>query len=136
MNKDNNWQRVGSIRNRILFFSILVTLVPSIGMGWFWYDISRKTTSAKIEQQLTSSANIIEREIGLWFKERNYDLQVFSNSFVVSENLGIYHREKASDTGPSQKTDEALKTDQHLSWDHLYHQIPELSKSRRAQYGR
>ncbi len=109
MNRDNNWQRIGSIRNRILFFSILVTLVPSIGMGWFWYDISRKTTSAKIEQQLTSSANIIEREIGLWFKERNYDLQVFSNSFVVSENLGIYHREKASSTGPSHKTDEALK---------------------------
>jgi diguanylate cyclase (GGDEF)-like protein len=109
MNIDNNWQRIGSIRNRILFFSILVTLVPSIGMGWFWYDISRKTTSAKIEQQLTSSANIIEREIGLWFKERNYDLQVFSNSFVVSENLGIYHREKASSAGPSQKTDEALK---------------------------
>jgi diguanylate cyclase (GGDEF)-like protein len=109
MNIDNNWQRIGSIRNRILFFSILVTLVPSIGMGWFWYDISQKTTSAKLEQQLTSSANIIEREIGLWFKERNYDLQVFSNSFVVSENLGIYHREKSSSTGPSQKTDEALK---------------------------
>lgn len=109
MNIDNNWHRLGSIRNRILFFSILVTLVPSIGMGWFWYDISRKTTSAKIEQQLTGSADVIEREIGLWFKERNYDLHVFSNPFVVSENLGIFHREKTSSTGPSQKTDEALK---------------------------
>lgn len=109
MNIDNRWQRTGSIRNRILFFSILVTLVPSIGMGWFWYDISRKTTSAKIEQQLTGSADIIEREIGLWFKERNYDLQVFSNSFVVSENLGIYHRERTRGTGVSPKTDEALK---------------------------
>ncbi|SHO43128.1 sensor domain-containing diguanylate cyclase [Desulfopila aestuarii] len=109
MNIDNSWQRPGSIRNRILFFSILVTLVPSIGMGWFWYDISRKTTTAKIEQQLTGSADIIEREIGLWFKERNYDLRVFSNSFVVPENLGIYQREKTSTTGPSEKTEEALK---------------------------
>jgi len=78
-------------------------------MGRFWYDISRKTTSAKIEQQLTGSADIIEREIGLWFKECNYDLQVFSNAFVVSENLGIYHREKTSSTKPTQKTDESLK---------------------------
>jgi len=109
MNMDNSWQRPGSIRNRILFFSILVTLVPSIGMGWFWYDISRKTTTAKIEQQLIGSADIIEREIGLWFKERNYDLRVFSNSFVVPENLGIYRQEKTSGNGPSQKTEVALK---------------------------
>ena len=109
MNIDNNWQRPGSIRNRILFFSILVTLVPSIGMGWFWYDISRSTTTAKIEQQLTGSADIIEREIGLWFKERNYDLRVFSNSFVVAENLGIYQREKTNPTGSTEATDEALK---------------------------
>lgn len=109
MNIDDSWQRPGSIRSRILFFSILVTLVPSIGMGWFWYDISRKTTTAKIEQQLIGSADIIEREIGLWFKERNYDLRVFSNSFVVAENLVIYQREKASGVPVSPATDEALK---------------------------
>jgi len=108
MNIDNSWQQPGSIRNRILLFSILVTLVPSIGMGWFWYDISQKTTTARIEQQLTGSADMIKREIGLWFKERNYDLRVFSNSSVVPANLGIYQQEKTSSTGPSPKTDEAL----------------------------
>ncbi len=82
-----------SIRNRILIFSILVTLVPSFGMGWFWLDMTRKATTDKIEQELVDSAGIAEREINLWFKERNYDLRVFANSFVVLDNLGRYKTE-------------------------------------------
>lgn len=102
-------QRPGSIRNRILFFSILVTLVPSIGMGWFWYDISRKTTTAKVEQKLAIAADIVAREIGLWFKERNYDLRVFSNSFVVAENLTIYQQNRQNTEQISKKTGVALR---------------------------
>jgi len=82
-----------SIRNRILLFSILVTLVPSCGMGWFWFDLSRKATTEKTEQKLIDSAGIVEREISLWFKERNYDLRVFANSFVILDNLRRYNAE-------------------------------------------
>lgn len=99
----------GSIRNRILIFSILVTLVPSIGMGWFWYDISRKTTTAKVQQKFFTSADIVEREIGLWFKERNYDLRVFSNSFVVAENLSIYQQHLQKSSEPSKTAEAALR---------------------------
>jgi len=106
---DINRQRHGSIRNRIFLFSILVTLVPSIGMGWFWYDISSKTTTAKVEQRLRTSADIIDREIDLWFKERNYDLRVFSNAFLVAENLAIYQQQVANTDNPSAEKDEALK---------------------------
>ncbi len=89
-----------SIHNRILIFSILVTLVPSFGMGWFWYDMTRKATTDKIEQELVDSAGIAEREINLWFKERNYDLRVFANSFVVLDNLSR-HRTQQGDKGKS-----------------------------------
>lgn len=109
MGMDYSRQHPGSIRNRILLFSILVTLVPSIGMGWFWYDISRKTTTSKIEQKLSVSADIIEREIGLWFKERNYDLRVFSNSFVVAENLALYQQNVTAENTSTLQTEEALK---------------------------
>lgn len=102
-------QRPGSIRNRILLFSILVTLLPSIGMGLFWYDISRKTTTAKVEQKLAIAADIVAREIGLWFKERNYDLRVFSNSFVVAENLIIYQQNRQNTEQISKKTVAALR---------------------------
>jgi diguanylate cyclase (GGDEF)-like protein len=83
-------QEFRSLRNRILIFSILVTLFPSFGMGWFWFDMTRKATTEKIEQKLVDSVGIAEREINLWFKERKYDLRVFAGSFVVRENLSRY----------------------------------------------
>lgn len=76
-----------SIRTRIILFSILVTLVPTMGMGWFWFDISRDTTTAKVEQSLRASASIIDRELALWFKERSHDLRVFSGAVVVPESM-------------------------------------------------
>ena len=79
-----------SIKNRILFFSILVTLIPSLGMGWFWYDLTHKATTEKVQKNLVNAVDIAERETNLWFKERNYDLHVFSNSFVVLDNLKQY----------------------------------------------
>jgi diguanylate cyclase (GGDEF)-like protein len=79
-----------SIRTRILVFSILATLIPSFGMGLLLNMMLHKTLTEKVEQQLIASSNLIEKEISLWFKELSYDLYVFSNSFVVSENLTKY----------------------------------------------
>lgn len=76
-----------SIRNRILLFSILVTLLPSLGMGWLWFDVSRQATTDKTAQKLANSAGIAEREINLWLKERQYDLRVFANSSIIRDNL-------------------------------------------------
>jgi diguanylate cyclase (GGDEF)-like protein len=87
MEKSTNSYGFNSIRNRILIFSILITLIPSIGMGWFLYNIMQTTITEKIEQKLVDSSSIIEREISLWFKERSHDLHVFSNSFVIAENF-------------------------------------------------
>ncbi len=90
-------QKFRSFRNRILVFSILITLFPSFGMGWFWFDLTRKATTDKIEQKLVDCVGIAEREINLWFKERNYDLRVFANSFVVLENLRQYRTATAGE---------------------------------------
>jgi diguanylate cyclase (GGDEF)-like protein len=76
-----------SVRNRILVFSVLVTLVPSFGMGWLFHDINKRATSEKTEQRLLESAGIMEREISGWCKERNHDLHVFASSPVIVENL-------------------------------------------------
>jgi diguanylate cyclase (GGDEF)-like protein len=83
-------QEFRSVHNRILIFSILITLFPSFGMGWFWFNMTRRVTTEKIEQKLVDSVGLAEREINLWFKERNYDLRVFASSFVVRENLSRY----------------------------------------------
>jgi hypothetical protein len=64
-------------------------------MGWFWFDMTHKATTEKVKQKLVDSANIAEHEINLWFKERNYDLRVFANSFVVLDNFFYIRREGA-----------------------------------------
>ncbi|MBU0960889.1 MAG: diguanylate cyclase, partial [Proteobacteria bacterium] len=102
MEKIKNNYGLMSIRNRILIFSVLVTFIPSFGMGWILNSMIHTTITEKTEQKLLYSANIIEREIALWFKQRSYDLHVFSNSFIISENLGRHLSAKNNtDTDPS-----------------------------------
>ena len=79
-----------SIRNRVLLFSVLVTLVPSIGMGWLFYNMTYKAAAKKIERSLIDSAGRVEREMTFWLKERDNDLQVFAGSSTLIDNLTKY----------------------------------------------
>ncbi len=88
-----------SVRNRILIFALLITLIPSFGMGWLLNNMMHATVIEKSEQKLRHTSNLIEREIALWFKERNYDLYVFSNSFVINDNYTRYLNSKKNDGG-------------------------------------
>ena len=108
MEKSKNNYGFNSIRNRILIFSVLITLVPAIGMGWFVYDTMHATITEKIEQKLVGSSSIIEREISLWFKERSHDLHVFSNSFVIAENFS--NSRNAEDSTKRKSPEDTLAT--------------------------
>ena len=66
-------------------------MLPSLGMGWFWYDLTHKATTEKVEKNLLNTVEMAQRETKLWFKERNYDLHVIADSFVVLDNLKQYH---------------------------------------------
>lgn len=85
-------QRLGltSIRNRILFFALLITLLPSLTVGWLLSNMMHATLEENLEEKLVEASRIIRGELDLWFRERNYDLHVFSNSFVISENYSKY----------------------------------------------
>lgn len=76
-----------SIRNRILVFTLIVTLTPSLGLGWAFYAQTEQLLQEKAEQELHGIITQTQREAGLWFKESNSNVRVFSNSFVVTENL-------------------------------------------------
>ncbi len=75
------------IRNRILIFALLVTLIPSLGLGWAFYIQTKKLLLEKVELELHNVINQAQREAVLWFKEHTVNMRVFSNSFVVSENM-------------------------------------------------
>lgn len=79
--------RLGSIRNRILAFALLATIVPSgITMG-LSYIQSRRALEDKVAQDVLSASEQTARAMGVWLKEHLYDLRVFASSEEVANTL-------------------------------------------------
>jgi len=77
-----------SIRNRILLFTIVATVLPALVLGWIYYLQSRTTLLASAEQELRGTATQAERGLDLWFQERYYELRILATySYLVTENL-------------------------------------------------
>lgn len=92
------------IRNRILIFTLIVTLIPSLGLGWAFYIQTKKLLQTKVGLELHYNIKEAQRETGLWFKENAFNVRVFSNSFVISENLArfIKLRQSGDSNAPKQ----------------------------------
>jgi len=89
--------RWNSIKTKIIVFAVIATVIPSLSMWWVSYVQNRKFLSEKITQELIDLSAQAAREVDLWFKERLYDVRVFSSSYLLSENL-----EKIIFTNPGQ----------------------------------
>src|SRR5439155_1745384 len=76
-----------SIRNKLLAFAVLATLIPSLATVWVSYVHSQRSLTEKITGEQHSLSAQASRELDLWLKERLYDLRVFASSYEVSENL-------------------------------------------------
>ncbi|MBM2853704.1 MAG: hypothetical protein HW417_632 [Steroidobacteraceae bacterium] len=85
--------RPDSIRNKILVFAVLATLLPSLATAWFSYLETKRSLTAKATEELLSVSTQAAREVDLWIKERRYDLRVFASSYEVTENLERLPRE-------------------------------------------
>ena len=95
--KNISWP--SSIRNRFLIFTILVTLLPSLGMGWFFYTMTYKAMARKTEQKLVDSAGKVEGDLNLWLRGQDQDLQAFASSSVLVDNLTKYRAGKEGEAG-------------------------------------
>lgn len=79
--------RLDHIKRKILVFSLLATLIPSLSMGWFFYTYAKRFITEKAAQKLSDVTAQNVRELDLWLKERLYEARVFASSYEVSENL-------------------------------------------------
>ncbi len=79
--------RPDSIRNKILVFAVLATLLPSLATAWFSYMENQRSLTAKAYEEILNASAQAAREVDLWTKERRYDLRVFASSYEVTENL-------------------------------------------------
>ena len=93
----SSWERIASrnlqtlrldrVRNKILAFSVLATLIPSITIGWLAYPQSKRALTQTIATDLLGVSSQTASDLSLWVNERLYDLKIFSNSYEVSDNL-------------------------------------------------
>lgn len=106
-----------SIRNRILLFAVLVTLLPSLGLGWVYFQQSEKTLLENVQQELKSTVSHVERELALWLKERFYEIRVFSSSYLLSEELANYYRPRPgeAEAGEENKADPITDMSSYLA---------------------
>jgi diguanylate cyclase (GGDEF)-like protein len=82
--------RLVSIRSRILALAVLGTVIPagiSLGVA---YSQNRRAREDKITQELLSESSQTARAVGVFLKERIYDLRVFASSDEVSNNLNRF----------------------------------------------
>jgi diguanylate cyclase (GGDEF)-like protein len=87
--------RLDSIRNKILAFAVIATVLPSSIALWISYAQNRAALEAKISQGLLSESSQTAREMAVWLRERLYDLRVFASSYEVSENVGRFSRRES-----------------------------------------
>lgn len=81
--------RLSKIKNRLLVFALLATVIPSLTTARLAYVHNRQSLREKVTTELSSVSSNAARQIDLWLKERFYDARVFSNSPEVWENLDI-----------------------------------------------
>ena len=82
--------RLDSIKSRILALALLGTLVPASVTIGVAYTQNRRALEGKITQDLLSESSQTAGLIGIWLKDRLYDLKVFAGSEEVATNLAQY----------------------------------------------
>lgn len=76
-----------SVRTTIFTLAVLATLIPALATSCISYRQNSRAIAAKLNEQLAGSSTQAAREMGLWVKERSYDLRVFAASYEVTENV-------------------------------------------------
>ncbi|MDH5588550.1 MAG: diguanylate cyclase [Gemmatimonadota bacterium] len=79
--------RLDSIKNKIVGFALLATIVPAFSTAVLSYGQNKRALTEKLEGELATAGSQAAREIDLWVKESFLDIRVFASSFEVSENL-------------------------------------------------
>lgn len=79
--------RLDSIRNRIIAFAVVATLIPSGITLSIAYAQNRRALESKLTQDLVSQSEQTARSVSVWLRERLYDLRVFAASEEVTNSI-------------------------------------------------
>lgn len=81
-----------SIKNKIIFFSILATFIPSLGLGILSFQQNEMMISENVTRELRALANHASRELDLWIKDQTYIARELSTSKILIEGLSLINQ--------------------------------------------
>ena len=81
-----------SIRNQMLVFAVVVTLVPGLVLAVVSSRQSRRSIGDQIAQELRVTSTQAAGEIDQWLSDRLRDLRVAATAYAVPENLARIER--------------------------------------------
>lgn len=84
-----------SIKSKIVMFSILATLIPSLGLGLLSFRQNEAQISETVTRELRALASDADREIELWLDKRVHEVRVSSTSNTVIDGLSAIARRGA-----------------------------------------
>jgi diguanylate cyclase (GGDEF)-like protein len=76
-----------SIRNQMLVFAVVATLVPTLAMTVVSSRQSRRSIGDQVAQELRGTSTQAAWEMDLWLGDRLRDLRVAATAYAVPENL-------------------------------------------------
>ncbi len=76
-----------SIKSKIIVFSILATLIPSLGLGISSFQRNEEMITENLTHELRALANYASRELDLWIKEQILSVRDLAASISTSKIL-------------------------------------------------
>ncbi len=81
-----------SIKSKIIIFSILATLIPSLGLGILSFEQNETMISENVTRELRALANHASRELDLWTKDQVYIARELSTSKILIDGLSLLNQ--------------------------------------------
>ena len=78
-----------SIKSKIIVFSFLATLIPSLGLGILAFQQNETMVNENVTRELRALANYASRELELWIKEQILAVRELATSKILIEGLSL-----------------------------------------------
>lgn len=96
-----------SIKNRIIAFSVIATLIPSLALGLLSFRQNEELISDHVTRDLGALARNVSRELDLWVNENNHAIRAISVSSLIISSLSAAHQNQSS-ANSSENTQQIL----------------------------
>ena len=83
-----------SIKSKIIVFSILATLIPSLALGILSFQQNETMINENVTRELRALANYASRELDLWIKEQILTVRELATSKILIEGLSLENQSK------------------------------------------